>query len=381
MARRAVTWSCECGKSIVGDEEVGKTMPLRALCLASASFALIALAGCDRNGNGSKTEESSAENIAVALDTCANPSAGFAQNVCANRTLASLDTTARETLVAESAAISDAGAALLVQNQQRWRDSARVICGVLDAESALTPEQVSCLEDRFRSRAQEAGEAVQEIGGYTFQRMELVDATPVSAEIARASGLDEGPEAVIRDIRFPRIDGRQTPAIQRFNDLVAQQPQFRLEDATNEVVDYRIAFAGPELISVRFNISSDTLGAAHGNNTFKAVTVLMEQGRALEAGDVFRADSGWEQFLTQRAVREISRQFREDGFTPPERDVQESATKPHLWLIGEEGLTLLFPPYSFGAPYVMGGAEVVIPWADLRAYLNPAAPAPIRPVA
>ncbi len=357
-------------------------MSLRALWLASASIALIALASCDRNGNGAKTEESSAENIAVALDTCAEPQTEFARNVCGNRTLASLDTTARETLVAESAAISDAGAALLVQNQRRWRDSARVLCGVLDEETALTPDQVSCLEARYRVRAQEANTAVEEIGGYTFQRMELVDASPVAAEIARASGFAEDePAAVIRDIRFPRIDGRQTPATQRFNDLVAQQPQFRLEDATNEVVDYRIAFAGPELISVRFNVASDTLGAAHGNNTVRAVTVLMEQGRALEAGDVFRAGTGWERFLTERAVREISRQYREDGFTPPERDVQESATKPHLWLISEAGLTLLFPPYSFGGPYVMGGTEVSIPWADLRPYLNPAAPAPIRPVA
>jgi len=382
MARRAVTWRREYGTSVAGDKEVGRTMPLRALWLASASFALLTLSACDRHGNGAKTEESSAENIAVALNACADPQTEFARNVCANRTLASLDTAARDTLVAESAAISDAGAALLVQNQQRWRDSARVLCGVLDAETAPTGDQVACLEARFRVRAQEAGEAVQEIGGYVFQRMELVDAAPVSADIARASGLDEGtPEAVIRDIRFPRIDGRQTPATQRFNDLVAQQPQFRLEDATNEVVDYSISFAGPELISVRFNVASDTLGAAHGNNTVKAVTVLMEQGRALEAADVFRAGSGWERFLTQRAVREISRQYREDGFTPPERDVQESATKPHLWLISETGLTLLFPPYSFGGPYVLGGTEVSIPWADLRPYLNPAAPAPIRPVA
>jgi hypothetical protein len=29
----------------------------------------------------------------------------------------------------------------------------------------------------------------------------------------------------------------------------------------------------------------------------------------------------------------------------------------------------------------MGGADVTIPWADLRPYLNPAAPLPIRPSA
>jgi hypothetical protein len=96
---------------------------------------------------------------------------------------------------------------------------------------------------------------------------------------------------------------------------------------------------------------------------------------------VFAANSGWQNFLTERAIADIARQFREDGFTPPERDVRETATKPHLWLVTEHGLTMLFPPYSFGAPYVMGGVDVSISWTDLRPYLNPTAPAPIRPAA
>lgn len=356
-------------------------MSMRGIRLAGASLALIAMAACGDRGQG-KTEQSSAERISAALDVCAEGRGEFAQHVCDNRTLAGLDSQVRDALVAESASVSDGGAALLVQNQNRWREAQRIACGIIDPEAAPTPEQQTCLESEFRARIQEAGDAVQQVGGYTFQRMELVDATPVTAEVASASGLgDDAPPAVLRDIRFPRIDGEQTPQIQRFNELVAQSPQFRLEDATNEIVDYRIAYAGAELISVRFDMSNDTLGAAHGNNTSKSVTVLMTEGRALAATDVFRAGTGWEQFLTRRAVTEISRQYREDGFVPPERDVQESATKPHLWLITEQGLTLLFPPYSFGAPYVMGGTEVSIPWTDLRQYLNPAAPAPIRPSA
>jgi hypothetical protein len=43
-----------------------------------------------------------------------------------------------------------------------------------------------------------------------------------------------------------------------------------------------------------------------------------------------------------------------------------------------EGLVLLFPPYSFGGPHALGGAEVLIPWRDLARYLNPNAPQPIR---
>jgi hypothetical protein len=283
-------------------------MSVRGITIACASLALITLAGCNRNNTGSKTEESSAENIAVALDACADARSGFAQSVCSNRTLASLDSAARDTLVAESAASLRRGrgaAGCRIKTAGGTRSGS--ICGVHRSRSRAVRRTAKLpRKPEFRARAQEAGDAVQEVGGYTFQRMELVDASPVTAEIARSTGLDDGaPEAVIATFAFRALMAARPPRSQRFNDLVAQQPQFRLEDATNEVVDYRIAFAGPELISVRFNLSSDTLGAAHGNNTFKAVTVLMEQGRALEAGDVFRAGSGWEQFLTQRAVREI----------------------------------------------------------------------------
>jgi uncharacterized protein len=358
-------------------------MSARGVGLLAATCAALFLGACGDDANGaSKTEQSSAERISAGLDVCAPGRDGFAQNVCRNRVLASLDNQVRETLVAESAAVSDAGAQLLVQNQTRWRDAQRIACGVVDPDVTPTSEQQTCLESRYRGRAQEAASAVQEIGGYTFQRMELVDATPVTAEIASATGLgNEAPAAVVRDIRFPRIDGEQTPAIRRFNELVAQQPQFRLQDATNENVDYSIAYAGPELISVRFVMSQDTLGAANVTNTVRAVTVLMEEGRPLTAGDVFRDGTRWQNFITDRAVQTISREFSDYPNFPPRRDVFETATKPHLWLVTERGLLILFPPLSFGGSHADGGTEVTIPWADLRPYLNPGAPAPIRPSA
>lgn len=353
----------------------------RGLGFAGVMLACIALASCGDN-DGAKTERSSAERVAAELDICGEDAAGFAQNVCANRALAALDTQIREALVAESADVSDAGAQMLVQNQRRWREAAQLACGVSDA-GAPTPDQQMCLEGQFRQRLQAARGAVQEMGGYVFQRMELVDAAPLSGQAASiASEMGEGaPSAVMRDIRFPRIDGPQTPASQHFNDLVAQQPQYALTEGTNEIVDYEIVYAGPEVISVRFVTSEDTVGAAHPNNSAKAVTVLMNEGRAVTAADVFRADTQWQDFLTRRAVADITQQFSDYGFAPPERDVRETVTKPHLWLITERGLIVIFPPYSFGGPHVLGGAEVTIPWAELRPYLNPAAPAPIRATA
>jgi len=345
-------------------------------------IAATVLAACGDSQGASKTERSDAARIAEALDICAEGRGAFARNVCQNEVLAELDQEVRETLVAESVDISDAGAQMLVENQNRWREARRIACGIVDPDAAPTAAQQRCLEGEFRARVREADSAVQQIGGYTFQRMEFVDATPVTAEMAAATGRDDA-HAVVRDIRFPRIDGPQRPEIRRFNELVAQQPQFRLQDATNEVIDYRIAFAGPELISVRFDIAQDALMAANVTKTMRAVTVIMTDGRPLAVDDVFRAESGWQDFVTTRAIERISRELPEYP-APPRRDVYETVTKPHLWLITEENLVLLFPPLSItGWSHAdpAGGLEVAIPWSELGAYLNPAAPAPIRPSA
>jgi len=348
-------------------------MSARGVGIVAIACASLALCACGDRGSDGKTEASSAERVSAALDICADAE-GFAQQVCENRTLASIDGQVRDALVAESADVSDAGAELLIQNQNRWREAARVMCGVASAAEP-TAEQQACLQSRFRARLQQAETVVQQVGGYTFQRMELVDAAPVAASLA--PGAAEG-AAIERNIRFPRIDGQQTPAIRRFNELVAQEPEFRLQDGASEIVDYTIAYAGPEMISVRFSKAVSGMQAANETTTVFAITVLMEEERALRVEDVFRAGSGWEDFITGRAVQSIAREFPDYRNFPPRRDVYETATKPHLWLVTERGLTLLFPPLSFGGSHADGGAEVTIPWTDLRPYLNPAAPAPIR---
>lgn len=347
-------------------------MTVRVLCLAGAGVASALLAAC-----GGPSAQGASGDVAAALDVCGEGKGEFAARVCANGELAALDHAVRDILVAESSSVSEAGAQLLVQNQRRWREAQRVACGMEDAAAEPSEEQAQCLESRMRARAEEAQSAVQEAGGYVFQRMELVDAAPIAADIAAATGRPE--RAIVRDIRFPRIDGPQTPEIRAFNDMVAQQPQFRLQDATNETVDYEIAYAGSDIISVRFIYNSDQLRAATPSSTLRAVNVVMRERRPLTEEDVFQPDSDWRRFITDRAVAEIARQFSDYRDFPPRRDVFETATKPHLWLINERGLTLLFPPLSFGGSHVDGATQVLIPWAELRPYLNPQAPAPIGP--
>ncbi len=347
-----------------------KTRLLMLICAA-------ALMGCGPRSAADKGGET--QTLAEAL-SCDGDQTGIAKTICENQNLAALDGQVREALIAQADSVSDAGAQMLAESQRRWLEAQRVACGVLDPETPLNAEQSRCLEAKLRERATEARSAVQEAGGYVFQSVELVRAQEVSAEAAAAVGLegDDAPHAIMRDIRYPRIDNQDTPQAQRFNELVRQSPQFALEDQTDEAVDYEIVFASPDMISVKFETYENSLGSAHPETSARAVTVLMSgEGRALTAGDVFRANSGWETFVTRRAVAALTANFRTYEFTPPERDVRETATKAHLWLVTQQGLVILFPPYSFGGPRVLGASEVSIPWSDLRPYLNPNAPAPI----
>ncbi|MGE3142405.1 MAG: hypothetical protein AB7L65_03735, partial [Hyphomonadaceae bacterium] len=205
----------------------------RLLLIGLASLAMLACCGKKAGGADAASGE-----IAAALDTCA--AGRFGQTVCANRTLADLNGSIRQTLTAEAATISDAGAQMLAQSQQRWVEAQRIACGVQDAAATLTADQTRCLESALRARAREATTAVQRVGGYTFQTVEIAGASPVTQEAADAVGLGpDAPAAIVRDIRFPRIDAAANdPNAQRFIQLVAQQPQFAPEDQTEVQVRY-----------------------------------------------------------------------------------------------------------------------------------------------
>ncbi len=124
-------------------------MSAHRLSIVGAVFAFATLAACTENADGAKTERSSAERVAAQLDVCGEDGGEFAQRVCENASLAELDNQVRQTLVAQSAAISDAGTTLLIQNQNRWREAARVTCGIIDAEVQPDQAQQSCLEFRL----------------------------------------------------------------------------------------------------------------------------------------------------------------------------------------------------------------------------------------
>lgn len=346
----------------------------RRQAAAIATLLLASACGPQPDGQVRQREGDLAPEASAVFDLCARP-AGALRQLCAGEAMAETAGELASTLASEAAQLSTDGARRLAQDQAAWAVAEFAVC-----EASVGPQQSlpQCLARALAERLRDADQAAQQMGGYTFQRAEAHASYPIPAARMLEMGLaEDAPRAVAHHLSWPRIDSPQTPATQRFNEAArrAAPPENDLMDAA---VDYTIAYAGPTLISVRFETYSYAPGAAHPNGGAEALNLLMDAGRPLEPGDVFTPDSGWEEFLVAQASKGLADVFAEFGEPPRDAQLRDAVVKPRLWVISEEGLTLLFPPYALGGPYALGAQQVHIRWSQLEPYLRPDAPAPFR---
>lgn len=354
-----------------------------ALFGLALAFMLVACGGPakkpEKGGEGAAAPQSAQAIVEAAADPCTGANSSLGQALCGDPDLQPLVGQIKTGLVEAAAAISPEGAQQMAQGQTQWIESTRLSCGIPDTKVPLSAEQEQCVKDALTLRARNAAKVVTQAGGYTFQTVEINRAQALTAEVAADLGPDSGVFAVTKEIRFPRIEG-DSPQIRRFNELMTQRPERSVEDQTSEAVDYKIAYAGPELVSVRFTTMEYAPGAAHPSNGEKVVTVVMKTGEPLKESDVFAApQERWQAELVRIARRSLMKQIRARGGSPqlPEAELVDTASKTKNWVITEDALIVVFPPESIG-PHALGAFDVAIPWKDLAPLLNPQAPAPIR---
>lgn len=321
--------------------------------------------------------------VEAAADPCTAAKGLFLTSLCGHPELKDLTAQIKSTLIEEGAGVDRASATVLRDGQQGWIAATRTYCGVDDAAAVLSPDQVGCVKAQLQSRVKEVSELIETRGGFTFQRVEMNEASkPVASAQGTQSPLEDLP--VTKQVDYPQLAGDSAP-VKAFNALMRETVnQLRppaSEDAsqTSEAIAYEIAYAGPELVSVVFTAEQSTPNAMHSDSTTRVVNVLMATGRELTPADVFAApEARWQTALVQRATTGIRRQLRDlRGVELSQNDIRDTITKPHNWRITERGLVLVFPQNSIG-PSVIGVVQVEAPWKDLRALLKPDAPAPIR---
>ena len=116
----------------------------------------------------------------------------------------------------------------------------------------------------------------------------------------------------------------------------------------------------------------DFRGGAHGMPIIEPRVFALTDGRRIPPAGLFRPDADWLGTLAGRCYAELK--LRDLAGT--DEGWLRSGTEPkaenyRLLFPGPAGLRVIFPPYAVAA-YVEGTQEVLIPYRDLTAILEPA---------
>ena len=303
---------------------------------------------------------------AASLD-CANPAAAREKLICADPKLAAADEAIARDLSAAQRPLSPAAKQGLQEVQQSWLRFIDTLCGTTGtdippaAKDRETP--AACLARRFEVRLRQLEHATVVSGDLVIARNERFSARPSDDRF----GFGE------RDIAWPQIDRPKNAAERLWNaavrrriDAIAKPEPQIIED---RALDYRIASAGPLLISTVILDYRYPHGAAHGGEAIRGFNWLLESRRELATGDLFAPGQAWPDALAQLAFAALQQKIEPAMlFIKSAAELRKSVVKPENWAIEPDGLGLLFQQYEVG-PYVIGHPEAMIAWPQLKPLL------------
>jgi hypothetical protein len=210
------------------------------------------------------------------------------------------------------------------------------------------------------------------------------------------------------NIEYPQLTGSVDPNFEKFNQTVRSlmnkqasdfkkemlpdpedEPRPEEERPANEPapesvgsdinIEYSIALAKDDLISVEFTVSSYSAGAAHPNSYTEVVNFDLKNGKSLKLADLFLPGSKYLQTLSTACIQALTKQAQAEGTDGMldeawiQRGAAPEATNYGNWTISRKGLGITFDPYEVAA-YAAGPQHVVAPYSALQGILKPDGP-------
>jgi hypothetical protein len=168
-----------------------------------------------------------------------------------------------------------------------------------------------------------------------------------------------------------RIAVRQ---VSEFKKQMEQPIEIESETGSSLDVDYEIALATDELISLRFDVGTYFRGAAHPNSGSVVLNFDMKNGKSLKLADLFKPGSKYLQILSAYCIKDLQKQSKaKDGMLDDE-SIQSGASPTARnysnWTITKKGLGINFDPYQVG-PYAAGPQYVLVPYSELKDLIEP----------
>ncbi len=311
--------------------------------------------------------------LAASFD-CSKASTPFENAICDSEALSAADERLARTYATAAGGLSETASGALRSDQRDWLGYARRACAPEAEEmtsGSYDDEGVSCLVDLFTSRSRVL-EASRMIDGLRFYPASSYSALPdPDAEAGSAWAIAEHELAVAQlddEVDFAETFNAlmiaEGAAMQGGAENVVNDAS---SDSTNSITVKEVA--GERRITLEANTYWYGHGAAHGNYTITYLHYLTEEGRLLEASDLFTGKK-WQQALLDLVVEALQREHGEMLMLEGTEYIEEPVADPRRWdLSNPYGLVIQFQPYEVSA-YAYGAPTATVSWDALMPYLT-----------
>jgi len=318
--------------------------------------------------------------VAASFD-CAKAGTPFERAICADADLSKADEQLAKTYATAIGGLSEQALDDIRASQREWLDYAQRAC-TRDARPLASGDYdergLLCLRDLFNSRSRVL-ETSRMMDGIRFYPLARFAAQPDPYEL-------DNPQSnwpVARhELAMVQIDGDEGFA-HAFNDLVRAEgelistmfapqgePDVMEEDASSDTTNAIVVdeIAGNNRISLLVNTYWYGHGAAHGNYSISFRHYLKEEGRLLEARDLF-AGKGWQKALLALVVEAAEAEHGDNLMLDDTSYIADSVIDPSRWNLSDPyGLVIQFQPYEISA-YAYGAPTARVSWEALEPYL------------
>ena len=196
-------------------------------------------------------------------------------------------------------------------------------------------------------------------------------------------------------IEYPQLEGAGGANVVRFNEMIRGEAMKSMRyyrkdfleggdetggsDRSEFDLSYEVGLANNDLISVNF-IYYYHYGGAGGHYAFsEAINYDLRRGQLIKFEELFRTGSGYEKLLSEYALHDLKKQFKEqyndDTLTDEtlRTHVENVVGDEKKWTITPDGLDLIFDSMEIGAN-AAGAMKVIVPYAAIAEVIRSGGP-------